>query len=69
MTFNDKCKSSQKQNDKKWTIEKEDRLVELWCENECLYDITHPKYIDRQLRARLWEEMARVWEFPGELKS
>ncbi|KAI4900480.1 hypothetical protein NFI96_003965 [Prochilodus magdalenae] len=47
-----------------WTVDKEEKLVELWSEPECLFDVSSHFYHDRVEKER-WTEIAEAFEIPG----
>lgn len=49
-----------------WTVQKEERLVELWSEQECLCDVSSHLYHDRVEKEKKWTEIAAALEIPSE---
>lgn len=43
---------------KKWDEQSEELLVDLWCDQECLYNITSKDYFNRDLKRREMEKIA-----------
>ncbi|XP_037611162.1 uncharacterized protein wu:fb74b10 [Sebastes umbrosus] len=46
-----------------WSVEKEDKFVELWQQHDCLYD-SADRYSDRLEREKKWSEIATALELP-----
>jgi len=51
---------------KSWTRQAEERLIELWQESACLYDISDADYHNREEKDRRWREVADALQMPGE---
>ncbi|XP_051272769.1 uncharacterized protein wu:fb74b10 [Dicentrarchus labrax] len=49
-----------------WSVEKEDRFLELWQQHECLYNLTGDRFYDRIEREKKWSEIATALELPVE---
>ncbi|GAA6234925.1 uncharacterized protein LOC108885274 [Lates japonicus] len=49
-----------------WTVEKEDRFLELWQQHECLYNLSADKFYDKMEREKKWAEIAALLELPVE---
>ena len=49
-----------------WTREMEERLVELWREHPCLFDVSHELFHDRIEKDKSWLEIAIALQLPGE---
>ena len=52
-----------------WTQELDERLVELWAENDCLYAVSNPLYADRDARIKATETMATLLGCTGMCSS
>lgn len=48
-----------------WTVGKENKLLELWQEHECLYSLSD-KCHNKLEREKRWAEIAAALELPGE---
>jgi hypothetical protein len=48
-----------------WTVELEERLVDLWEENPCLYDVGSKGYSNRDLKRKALDGMGAILQFPG----
>ncbi|KAM9310164.1 uncharacterized protein KZ484_026107 isoform 1-T1 [Pholidichthys leucotaenia] len=48
----------------RWTIEKEDQLVELWRQHECLYNVSSKSYHNKAEKEKAWEQMAAALDVP-----
>ena len=48
-----------------WTDEKEDDLIDLYEENEVLYNLQHPRYYDSQFKEKVLQDIAKVLQVPG----
>ncbi|XP_029953718.1 uncharacterized protein LOC115393067 [Salarias fasciatus] len=51
---------------KRWTVGKENKLLELWEQHECLYNLSSDKFHNKIERERKWVEIASVLELPVE---
>ncbi len=40
-----------------WTVQQEEKLIELWREKECLYDVSSQLYHDRVKKEAAWREI------------
>ncbi|KAL1276757.1 hypothetical protein QQF64_036380 [Cirrhinus molitorella] len=49
-----------------WTIEKEDKLAELWQEQRALYDVSSSVYHDRVVRDDILQRIAQELQLSGE---
>ncbi|XP_033466660.2 uncharacterized protein LOC117246795 [Epinephelus lanceolatus] len=49
-----------------WSIEKENRLLQLWQQHNCLYDLSADRFHDRLEREKRWAEIASALELPVE---
>ena len=52
-----------------WSEEKEERLVELWREHECLFDVSAASYHNRNMRDNSWRTIASALGLPGRISS
>ncbi|CAM4575206.1 unnamed protein product [Leuciscus chuanchicus] len=50
---------------RKWTVDKEERLVELWAEQPCLFDVNCHSYHDRVEKEKKWTDIAEAIDMPG----
>ena len=48
-----------------WTEEIEDKLIDLWQENDCLYVVTSGSYRDREKKRKAVAVMAETLGFTG----
>lgn len=49
----------------KWTLEMEGKLVELWQENECLFDVSSKEFHIREEKEKRWAAIAAALGRPG----
>ncbi|RXM95228.1 hypothetical protein EOD39_17113 [Acipenser ruthenus] len=54
---------------KVWSLEIEERMVEMWQEHPCLFDISDISYHDRSWKEQRWREIALQLQVPGLLQS
>ncbi|XP_034540816.1 uncharacterized protein wu:fb74b10 [Notolabrus celidotus] len=55
---------------RKWTVQKEERMVELWADQPCLFDINSRTYHDRVEKEKQWTEIAEALQMPvAEVKT
>ncbi len=50
-----------------WTVQQEEKLIELWREKECLYDVSSQLYHDRVKKEAVWREIGcytRITKLP-----
>ncbi len=51
----------------RWTVQQEEKLIELWREKECLYDVSSQLYHDRVKKEAAWREITLEIQIPGEI--
>ncbi|MGH0115060.1 UNVERIFIED_CONTAM: hypothetical protein FKN15_074579 [Acipenser sinensis] len=50
---------------KVWSLETEERMMEMWQEHPCLFDISDTSYHDRLLKEQREKEIALQLQVPG----
>ncbi len=61
--------SQPKMEDSVWTEELEDKLIELWRKNECLYNISAKSYSNRNKKRAVMKSIATELKLTGNLIS
>ncbi|TDH13772.1 hypothetical protein EPR50_G00036380 [Perca flavescens] len=49
----------------RWTTELEERIVEMWQQHECLFNVSSKQYHNRDDKEKSWGEIAADFDLPG----
>jgi hypothetical protein len=50
-----------------WSVESEEKLVDLWEERPCLYDISCKEYSNRDIKRKALDDIGAALSMPGNL--